>query len=155
MKLPTAELWGISWFLVCCCSSYRLFPTAAELRGIPIKSNSQLDQILFLQRTIGNQAVQRLLQSGTQQAKLKMGKPGDSYEQEADRVAEQVMRMPAPQVSGIHEVAPEVESRINAIPGGGQPLPEHVHAFFKLRFGHDFGQVRVEKHSEPSIMIPI
>jgi hypothetical protein len=33
MKLPTAELWGISCFLVCCCSSSRLFPTAAELRG--------------------------------------------------------------------------------------------------------------------------
>jgi hypothetical protein len=32
------------------------------------------------------------------QAKLKIGQPGDRYEQEADRVAEQVMRMPEPQV---------------------------------------------------------
>ena len=32
------------------------------------------------------------------QAKLKIGQPGDKYEQEADRVAEQVMRMPEPQV---------------------------------------------------------
>jgi hypothetical protein len=32
------------------------------------------------------------------QAKLKMGRPGDKFEQEADRVADRVMRMP---VSGI------------------------------------------------------
>lgn len=32
------------------------------------------------------------------QAKLKIGQPGDKYEQEADRVAEQVMRIPEPQV---------------------------------------------------------
>lgn len=32
------------------------------------------------------------------QAKLKIGQPGDKYEQEADRVAEQVMRMLEPQV---------------------------------------------------------
>ncbi|CAH1385258.1 eCIS core domain-containing protein [Candidatus Nitrotoga sp. M5] len=32
------------------------------------------------------------------QAKLKIGQPNDKYEQEADRVAEQVMRMPEPKV---------------------------------------------------------
>ncbi len=30
------------------------------------------------------------------QAKLRINQPGDRYEQEADRVAEQVMRMPEP-----------------------------------------------------------
>ena len=30
------------------------------------------------------------------QAKLKIGSPGDRFEREADRVADQVMRMPAP-----------------------------------------------------------
>jgi hypothetical protein len=34
---------------------------------------------------------------GAIQAKLAIGKPGDEYEQAADRAAEQVMRMPAPQ----------------------------------------------------------
>ena len=57
---------------------------------------SPVDRILFLQRTIGNQAVQRIIQSGAIQAKLKIGQPDDIYEQEADRVAEQVMRMPEP-----------------------------------------------------------
>ena len=47
--------------------------------------------ILALQRTMGNRAVTRLIQ-----AKLTVGPAGDQYEQEADQVAEQVMRMPAP-----------------------------------------------------------
>lgn len=55
--------------------------------------NSPVDRILFLQRTIGNQAVQRLIKSGALQAKLRIGQPGDIYEQEADRVADHVMRM--------------------------------------------------------------
>ncbi|KAF5428500.1 protein of unknown function (DUF4157) [Candidatus Methanomarinus sp.] len=55
-------------------------------------------RILFLQRTIGNQAVQRLIKSGALQAKLRIGQPGDIYEQEADQMAEQVMHMPEPQV---------------------------------------------------------
>src|SRR5262245_45849967 len=42
-----------------------------------------------LQQTAGNHAVGRLVQ-----AKLKVGQPGDRYEQEADRVAEQVMSAP-------------------------------------------------------------
>ena len=50
---------------------------------------SRLHPLLKLQRTIGNLAVGRLIQ-----AKLKIGKPGDKYEQEADRVADAVVRMP-------------------------------------------------------------
>jgi hypothetical protein len=58
--------------------------------------NSLSGQIVFLQRTIGNQAMQRLFKSGVIQAKLKIAQPNDLYEQEADRVAEHVMRMPEP-----------------------------------------------------------
>ncbi|KAF5424743.1 MAG: hypothetical protein C5S46_01370 [Candidatus Methanomarinus sp.] len=47
-----------------------------------------VEHILFLQRTAGNQAVQRLIKLGAPQAKLKIGQPGDIYEQEADRVAD-------------------------------------------------------------------
>lgn len=60
--------------------------------------NSPVHRVLSLQRTIGNQAVQRLIKSGALQAKLKIGSPGDIYEQEADRVAEQVLRMSEPEV---------------------------------------------------------
>lgn len=46
-----------------------------------------------LQRTFGNSAVRRMVQP-----KLAVSTPGDAYEEEADRVAEQVMRAPAPQL---------------------------------------------------------
>lgn len=52
------------------------------------------DDVLRLQQTIGNRAATQLLagRSGQRvQAKLTIGEPGDKYEQEADRVAEQVV----------------------------------------------------------------
>ncbi len=49
--------------------------------------------LLQLQRGVGNQAVARIIQT-----KLEIRQPGDRYEQEADRVAELMMRMPAPQI---------------------------------------------------------
>src|ERR1700685_400834 len=56
---------------------------------------------LGLQRTLGNQAVLRMLSRGAPaiQTKLTVNQPGDQYEQEADRVADQVMRMPEPVAS--------------------------------------------------------
>jgi hypothetical protein len=47
--------------------------------------------MLALQRAYGNRAVTHLIQT-----KLMVGPAGDKYEREADRVAEQVMNMPAP-----------------------------------------------------------
>ena len=89
----------------------------------------EVNSILHLQRTIGNQAVQRMLQThaekpingltdmasprfdhdfsripirsraaGALPTKFAINKPGDQYEEEADRVAEQVMRMPEPRL---------------------------------------------------------
>jgi hypothetical protein len=63
--------------------------------------------LLQLQRTMGNQAVLRLMRSnveegfdfakiGNIQPKLKVSQPGDEYEQEADRVAKQVMGISVP-----------------------------------------------------------
>ncbi len=60
-------------------------------------SSSFADRVQFLHRTIGNQSVERMIRSGTLQTKLRIGQPGDVYEKEADRVADQVMRMPEPQ----------------------------------------------------------
>ena len=72
------------------------------------KSNPVHDDIMELQQTIGNQAVQRLLAEGRLpmanggiiQAKLTVGEPDDAYEQEADDVAQQVMTMPDVQKMG-------------------------------------------------------
>jgi hypothetical protein len=60
-------------------------------RGRKKKSDEAITihPLLQLQQTIGNQAVGRIIQT-----KLKVGQPGDKYEQEADRVADTVMQMP-------------------------------------------------------------
>jgi hypothetical protein len=51
-------------------------------------------EVLALQRKYGNEAVQRLLIDHNLQAKLTVGAANDSYEQEADHVAAQVMSAP-------------------------------------------------------------
>lgn len=103
-------------------------------------------------------------EQATIQTKLKIGKPGDRYEQEADRVADQVMRMPEtaaqrqPETEEEEEeeriqpktnpgqapaIPPQTASRIQALKGGGQPLPQSARQFFEPRFGRDFSRVRV------------
>jgi hypothetical protein len=67
---------------------------ATELSGMP--TGERAPALLALQQTHGNRYVQRVV-AGIQ-AKLVVGQPGDVYEQEADRVADQVMRMPEPEV---------------------------------------------------------
>jgi hypothetical protein len=91
------------------------------------------------------------------QPKLEVGQPDDEYEREADRIADQVMRMEEPperstvssqrsavssQPTGIG-VSPEVETKIRNLRGGGHPLSEAERAFFEPRFGFDFSKVRI------------
>src|SRR5574341_1556134 len=71
--------------------------------------SSAIARILFLQRTIGNQAIQKLIKSGALKTKLKISQPGDKYEQEADRVADAVMRMPEPVEHLIQKKCPGCE----------------------------------------------
>lgn len=59
-----------------------------------------VSHFVALHQTLGNRTLQRMLRSGAIQAKLTVNDPGDKYEQEADRVAEQVMRMPDPGATG-------------------------------------------------------
>jgi len=63
-----------------------------------------------LQQTLGNQAMRQLLEGGAIQAKLRVSQPGDSDEQEADRVAEKV-------VSASH--APKIQRKCAC--SGGTP----------------------------------
>jgi hypothetical protein len=70
-------------------------------------SSDHAPVLLALQQTHGNQYVQRVV-TGIQ-AKLKVGQPGDKYEQEADRIAEEVMRMPEPEVQRQPEEEEEEE----------------------------------------------
>ncbi len=58
------------------------------------RAQASVAPLLRLRQTIGNRAAGRFIQ-----AKLKVSEPGDEFEQEADRVADHVMRMPDPAVS--------------------------------------------------------
>lgn len=133
-----------------------------------LSNNASVHPLLQLQQTMGNQGVQRLIQ-----AKLQFGQPGDVFEQEAEGVAEQVMRMPEPAVqrqeeeldeeeiiqmkpvetiqplmNGESRVGGDVEQGLAASKGGGSPLPGTIRAFMEPRFGADFGKVRVHTGSE-------
>ncbi|MGH8601467.1 MAG: DUF4157 domain-containing protein [Gammaproteobacteria bacterium] len=68
--------------------THALGPASAGIHG----------DVLNLQRSAGNRAVNQALQSGVVnpgpiQGKLTVSQPGDRYEQEAERIADQVMRM--------------------------------------------------------------
>jgi hypothetical protein len=69
-----------------------------NITGFPQPAASPAHGLALLQRSLGNQAVERLYRSALIQAKLTIGAPNDIFEQEADRVADQVMRMPGPVV---------------------------------------------------------
>jgi hypothetical protein len=112
-------------------------------------ANSPTEKIMFLQRTAGNQAVQRLIKSRALQAKLRIGQTNDIYEQEADRVAEQVMRMPDPVIERRCAMCDEDEKKVlQTKESPGQPLDSATRAFMETRFGHDFSGVRVHTDSK-------
>ena len=78
-------------------------------QGHPLSPSihSPVGRILSLQRAIGNRMVRRLakgpgqpipLFGGGIRPKLRVGRPGDRFEQEADEVADAVLTMPAPPV---------------------------------------------------------
>jgi hypothetical protein len=211
-------------------------------RSVANPSLARPDDILKLQRAYGNQAVTCLVRPSAPapallstalgtgrtgklrvQAKLMVGPVGDKYEQEADRVAEQVMSMPNPQAGssqqsavsgqpplqrqapeeeeeiqtkplaasitplvqrqaeeeeevqakplaqrqdipeeeeiqtkplvqrqadGGFEGSPDLEHRLAAHKGGGNPLSAEVRAIMEPRFGADFGGVQVHMGSE-------
>lgn len=98
-------------------------------------------------------------------AKFGLSRQGDQYEQEADRVAGQVMQMPEtslqrqrtakhehlrpwrqePAHGALISEAPPIMHEVLNTPG--QPLDAQTRAFFEPRFGHDFSRVRV--HIDP------
>jgi outer membrane protein OmpA-like peptidoglycan-associated protein len=93
------------------------------------------------------------------QTKLRISEPGDVYEQEADRVAGQVMAMPThPSVSSvppriqrlaghaIEQPATALASVDRALAGPGRPLEPALRQEMEQRLGHDFSGVRV--HSD-------
>lgn len=124
--------------------------------------------------SFANSAVGRLVGALRVQARLRVSAPGDVYEEEADRVADQVLRMPEPIVQrscagcaggepcaecedegpAIQRMAAESGGGFSApdsVVGGlgaGAPLDAAARAYFEPRFGRSFGDVRV--HTDAS-----
>lgn len=134
--------------------------------------------LLRLQQSVGNRATGTLLNrpSGQRpliQAKLTVNAPRDEYEQEADRVADEVMRMTAVQREamdeerleeekpgvvakpdiqrrgdGAFEAGEEFEQQLRASRGQGQPLPPTLKEEFETKFGADFSGVRIHSDAQ-------
>ena len=90
------------------------------------------------------------------QPKLTVNQPGDLFEQEADRVAEQVLA--APTHSDVRAAPPRIQrfagpaaERTGGVPASvekvlanpGRPLEPALRQDMEQRFGHDFSRVRV------------
>jgi hypothetical protein len=84
-------------------------PQKPTVRNSAHHADSENAHALYrLQRKIGNQALRKLLNA---QAKLSVNEPGDRYEQEADRVADRVMRMPDPSLQPKEEEEEPLQAR--------------------------------------------
>ena len=83
------------------------------------------DGVMRLQRSLGNQVVQRLIKSGNIMTKLVIGRQNDPSEGEADQVADRVMQMPEQDVQRQTEVAEEEETlQSKTVSGGISPMAQ-------------------------------
>jgi len=125
--------------------------------------------LLHSEKNLNNH--QSILRPPKLQAKLAVSQPGDPYEQEADRVAEQVMRMPDPVLQRKCTKCEKDEKTVlqakNSYGGAsltqgqdvpsivkdvlrspGKPLDPATRAYMEPRFGYDFSHVRVHKDTK-------
>jgi hypothetical protein len=160
-------------------------PSPASIADAPVQEIIAAGLPRYLQRKPADGAPQDAGESAAARARvprylqagLEISQPGDVYEQEAERVAHEVLRMPdataqqpcaacaagepcvncAPKQAGAIQRsantaagAPAASATVN-LPGQigpGQPLDHATRAYFEPRFGHDFSAVRV--HAEPA-----
>jgi Domain of unknown function (DUF4157) len=128
----------------------------------PVPANFRVSA--FLQRQcacgnrtmVGGQCAECAKKKGALQRKLTIGANNDPLEQEADRIADQVMAAPtqstvaraplqiqrfAGKAADEADAAPVSVNRVLA--GSGRPLEPVLREDMEQRFGHDFSQVRV------------
>jgi hypothetical protein len=126
------------------------------------KTKSQND-IRKLQKTLGNQNVQKIVNTNPIQYKLKINQTDDRYEQEADRVADHVVRMEGKSVNShipvnVQRFESSAAGSIAAPPivhealqSSGKPLDPQIRGYMEERFGYDFEKVRVHSDLKDSI----
>lgn len=92
----------------------------------------------------------------TLQPKLTLSTPGDRYEQQADRTADQLVRIREDQgqtvmvhrPAGGGQLVPPLVAQV--VSSSGHPLDSATRSFMEPRFGHDFSRVRVHTDARAS-----
>ena len=74
--------------------------------------------------------------------------PGDRSEHEADRLADQILRLPDPRRAETPLAATHLPADTPAWPGAGRKLPSATRKFFEPRFGFDFNRLRIHTDAE-------
>ena len=105
--------------------------------------NRRVQSLLGLQQQYGNRFVQRVIGQYRVQAKLKIGQPEDIYEQEADRLAEQVMHIPFVENKSHAGSASETG-------GSGLAVDKDMRLRTESALGVDLGDVRVYTDAKAS-----
>ena len=100
--------------------------SAGAARQIPAYARMQMDQGVLPSLRINT-------------ANIKVSAPGDSYEREADRAAEQVTH----KSGSAAEIGEQAEGSNRAIRRSDQALSPRQRAFYEQHFGHDFSHVRI------------
>jgi peptidoglycan hydrolase-like protein with peptidoglycan-binding domain len=118
-----------------------------------------------------NQEIQRLVKSAGIQRSLTVNEPGDSFEQEADRVADHVVNAPSSAGASppaIQRMCPDCEeeelnrkesgegsqigssaaAKVNSVTGSGHPLSKSELGFFEPRFNRSLDHVRIHTDSQ-------
>jgi hypothetical protein len=143
------------------CSESFLFALTSPEYSRPVNRLHTVRMMNQLQEICGNRRVQSIIQ-----AKMKIGKSNDKFEQEADRIADEVMRMPERRVQWqlgeeaeqeqfiqrneaadqILRARYELETQGRSLTEGGRPLPKSVRSFFEPRLGYRFNRVRIYRN---------
>ena len=148
----------------------QLPPGAIVQRAMAAPQLLRPDDLMTMQRTLGNRAVGAMVGRVPVQAKLIVNAPDDEYEREAARVADDVMRAPAmrreetpgPENSPVAMTRPAsahggdgsfaagegFTQRLQARQGRGRPLPPALRDTFETRMSADFSGVRVHSDAE-------
>lgn len=138
-------------------SANSIVPHALIQRATTSPHSLPSSDILYLQRTLGNNALSQMLRAGN--ASLTVGDSNDRFEQEADRVSGQVtasvqnstvQRVQTQTPVGIEggAIDNDLTQRIQRAQAGGSPAPEHVRRAMEEQTGSDFSEVRVHHDHE-------
>ncbi len=105
---------------------------APDIRAPAAKPSPGLSALASFQQAAGNMAIQTALSGSGAQGKPAIGHRDDPYEQEADRIADNLVSLAPVTARGEEKSGP-----------GGQPLPRSVRGFFEQGLETDLSQVRV------------